>query len=354
VQIKSCYVTKTRLMGVVAGYISYCIDDENFVEFYHIEFEEYGIDRFDQLVNPSDFMVKQLRLEVFGGLGGPLISVEAKVLAQLLIAGKAVDPTSLEYLTAMKQSKWLQGISNFDGETFKKAIELVCEELRSPYELIHYFLMRFLGQDAIYLRYTLLNRAFLKKRYSLMRNEIDRLGDEGERYRFSALVLQDVYEVIEGEVELCEGLVADMTIKAQVEVSDLEAALMLKKKEYIYLYDVDNPEVENLLTLEHKYLSPTLYKNGRLYTGYRSHNDHVNANVFYLNGDVEVLFYFTDSEQLLLASDDLRAMIKWDDWLSNRFGEDLDKYEEWDFESPILYDFITSEFVDFDDFLSTI
>lgn len=373
--ITACFATKTRLMGVVAGYITYTDiasseasstltssdstpQDQQITEFYHIEFEEYGLDRFEQLIDPTEYDIKQMTQAIFGGLGGPLIAIEPSEFLQLIIGAHAINAASEDFTAALQKSPWLKSCLGqphpFAPHLFAHATDLVCEELRSPFELIHYFLMRYLGHDAIYLRYAPMGHPYLETRYTLMRNQLERLDDD--RYHFSALVLAEDYAVIEGEILLTEGIVEGFDITAHVPVSDIEAAMMLRKKEYIYLYDVDSAAVEELLTQEHKYLNPTPFKNGRLYTCYRSHNNHVNAKIFYLNGDVEALLYFTDSNQLLLASDDLKAMIKWDDLLLNRFGNDLggdlEKYEEWDFESPILYNFIDSDFVDFDDFLA--
>ncbi|MCK8059848.1 MULTISPECIES: hypothetical protein [unclassified Fusibacter] len=349
-RVKHCFMTKTRLMGVVAGYIVYEMDEVEIAEFYHIEFEEYGIDRFEKLENPSEFQMKQMKLEIFGGLGGPLVELSEPMFRQVLLAGHLVNKESEDHEMAYCESPWYRQKTGFDSETFKEGILLVTENLRSPHELIHYFLMRYVGIDLIYLRYCTNQYNFLDKRYSLLRNHIEKI--EGEKYSFSALLLEESYTIIEGEIMLDDGVVVDFEIKAQLKISDLEAALMLRKTEYIYLYDVDTELVEQMLVLEHKYLATTLYPHGRLYTCYHANNNHVNKRTFYLSGDVEAYFYFTDSDQLLLASSDLKAMLKWDDKLTSRFGGDIEKYEEWDFEESILYDFIDSDFVDFDDFLA--
>jgi hypothetical protein len=337
-------------MGVVAGYIVYEVDETEIAEFYHIEFEEYGIDRFEKLENPSEFVLKQMKLEIFGGLGGPLIEMSEGMFRQILLAGLLVNDQAKEHQIALENSIWYNKEVSFDRDMFKEGMLRVTEDLRSPQELIHYFLMRFVGMDLIYLRYCTNQYDFFDTRYSLLRNHIEKIEDE--KYSFSALLLADDYVVIEGEVTLDDGVIIDFELKAMLDISDIEAALMLKQPEYIYLYDVDTELVEQMLVLEHKYLATTLYPHGRLYTCYHANNNHVNKRTFNLNGDVEVYLYFTDSDQLLLASNDLRSMIKWDDKLTSRFGNDAEKYEEWDFEDPILYDFIDSDFVDFDDFLA--
>jgi len=345
-------------MGVVAGYITY--GEPNHYDFFHVEFESFGLDRFDQLVAPSSTDVAHMKAEVFGGLGGILVPVTPDQLLQLIVAASAVSPDSAELAAALKNSPWLQqalGSSEkpiyqrFNSQHFSELMNACCEELRSPFEYIHYFLMRYLGQDNIYLRYAPQGYAFLNDRYTLMRNHLQRQDDDS--YHFSALGLSEDYALIEGTVTIDEGIVESFTVDVEKPLTQLEASLLLKKPEYIYLYDVDKTTVETLLASENKAFAVNLYPQGRLYTCYRQHNDHVNAKTFFLNGDVEVYFYFTDSQQLLLVADDIRALIKWDDYLENHFGEGVDKYEEWNFDSPILYSFIDSPFVDFDDFIAS-
>lgn len=111
--------------------------------------------------------------------------------------------------------------------------------------------------------------------------------------------------------------------------------------------------METQLATQQKAFAVNLFARGRLYTCYRPHNDHVNAKTFFLNGDVEVYFYFTDSQQLVLVADDLKSLIKWDDYLVTHFGQGVDKYEEWTFDTSVLYDFIDSPYVDFDTYIQS-
>lgn len=355
------YVTRTRLMGVVAGYIAY--GEPETYEFYHVEFESFGLDRFDQLVSPTPSAVSRLKSEVMGGLGGAPVPVTPDQFLQLLVAAAAVNPGSEDLAAALKKSEWLAQrvvspgspanplYQHFNSRHFTELMNACVEELRSAFEYIHYFLMRYLGQDNIYLRYVPQSYSYLDQRYTLMRNHLQRQDDDS--YHFSALGLAEDYALIEGTIVIDEGIVEHFSVDVEKPLTELEASLLLKKAEYIYLYDVDDSAVETRLASENKALAINLYPRGRLYTCYRSHNDHVNAKTFFLNGDVEVYFYFTDSNQLLLVADDLRSLIKWDDYLENHFGEMVDKYEEWNFDSPILYSFIDSPFVDFDDFIAS-
>lgn len=358
-------------MGVVAGYIVY--GEPERYDFFHVEFEEYGLDRFESLLAPEPAAVQQLKAEIFGGLGGALVPVTPDQLLQLIVAAHAVNPDADELNQALAGSAWLRaalGLSPattpatnsspnptpaprlhqyFHHQHFAALMDACCEELRSPFEYSHYFLMRYLGHDLVYLRYAPQGYPFLETRYTLMRNHLQRQDDDS--YHFSALVLAEDYALVEGSISFDEGIVEHFSVDLEKPLSQLEASLLLKKPEYIYLYDVDDSQVEAQLAASHKAFAVNLYERGRLYTCYRPHNDHVNAKTFFLNGDVEVYFYFTDSDQLVLVADDLRALIKWDDYLETTFGDRVDKYEEWNFDSSVLYDFIDSPYVDFDEYI---
>ncbi len=351
-KVIQCYMTKTRLMGTIAGYICYIHNDNRYVEFYHIEYEEYGIDRFEQFINPSEYQIKEMSLEMFGGLGGQLVEIDKKHFDQLIIAGIVVDKQSDILHSAMAQSAYIQQIPAFNADDFQASLDSVIEVLRSSFEIIHYFLMRYFGGDLVYMRFASCDITPLEQQYSLVRNHIEKIDDSN--YKFSALILAKEYAVFEGVISIEDGLINAFEPSGEMIVSDIEAALMLKQKEYIHVYDVDAEYVEPHLLREHKYLAPMLFANGRLYTSYRKHNNHVNCSTFYLNGDVEAYIYITDSEQLLVVSNDRAALAKWDEILNDRFIDAVDKYEEWEFEETILYDFIESEYVDFDDFISAI
>lgn len=232
-------------MGVVAAYIVYegplegsksspCYD------FFHVEFETFGLDRYEHLVRPSDKALQQLKAEIFGGLGGPLVAASPKQVLQLLVAAYAVDPRAKALGQAWGQSQWLREALGsgadidrlgqaFDAHEFGRLMDLCCEELRSPFEYSHYFLMRYLGHDLIYLRYAPQGYPFLKGRYTLMRNHLQRQDDDS--YHFSALVLAEDYALLEGTLSFDEGIVEHFSVDLEKPLSQLEASLLLKKPE---------------------------------------------------------------------------------------------------------------------------
>lgn len=349
-KINACYLTPTRYMGVVAGYIDYHVETTRYVEFYHIEYETYGLDRYEQLVDPKEYQLKSTLQEFCGGLGAKPIALKSSEFAHVIQAAKQIAPLSRPLHRAMASSRWLCSPFEWHRTASEDARLAISERIKSRAHLINLFLMRYLGGDAIYQHLATQTVAPYHKQYTVVRNQVERV--KARHYRFTSLVLADQYEILAGEIEVDKRLVSAFKVSEQMLISDIEAAMMLRRDEYIYVYDIDElSDVEGHLLAENKYLSPMLYQNGRLYTCYYPHNRHTMQHTYYLNGDVEAYLYFTDSAQLVLCSYSKRALQKWDERLSKRFQSSIDKYEEWDFEDPILYDFITSEFVDFDDYI---
>ncbi len=344
----TCYMTKTRLMGALVGYIDYLFDGRRIVEFYHIEIEEYGIDRFEQLVEPTDYDVLQMRHEMLGRMGGAAVPLSEDEFLQMITFGVSINMRAKTLNQIIKKSHWFPTNPNVDLQVYQSALLKVIENINGPYAFIHYFLMRYLAQDKIYLHMTKLKIAMRDTYYTLLRNQIE---ERNGIYYFSGLLLADRHYTMRGAVKLDGGLIAGFKIKDITKATDLEAAMLLRRAEFINVYKIGDENLESHLIREHKYLAPTLYPNGRLYIKYRSDDRHVSQKLFFLNGDVEVYIYITDSRQLILAGDKSADIEYWDEHLKTRFAAVLQHYESFHFESSILYDFILSDYDDFDDFV---
>ncbi len=320
----TCYMTKTRLMGALVGYIDYLFDGRRIVEFYHIEIEEYGIDRFEQLVEPSDYDVLQMRHEMLGRMGGAAVSLSEDEFLQMITFGVSINMHAKTLDRIIKKSRWFPTNPKVDLQVYQSALLKVIENINGAHAFIHYFLMRYLAQDSIYSHMTKLKIPMRKTYYTLLRNQINERDDV---YYFSGLLLADQHYTMRGAVKLDGGLVSDFKIKSITKASDLEAAMLLRRAEFVNVYQIADDNLESHLIREHKYLAPTLYPNGRLYIKYRPDDRHVSQRLFFMNGDVEVYIYITDSRQLILASNSSSDVEYWDEHLTARFAAVLRHYD---------------------------
>ncbi len=347
-EITACYMTKTRLMGVLAGYIDYRVNDLRLVEFYHIEFEEYGIDRFEQLVAPSDHDVVEMRLEMFGRLGGEIVPLSEAEFLQLTAAAISINRQAEGLKKAVKKSQWLPAEIAPDLPVYYTAINKLIETIPSQYAFGHYFLMRYFAQDNIYQHMIKTTLSSSPAYYTLLLNQLTKRVDD---YHFSALLLGRSYATASGTIQFSSRAVQSLSDLKITAISDSEAAALLRRNERIIVYQIFDQNTENHLMQAYKYLVPTLYPNGRLYIKYRSDDKHLNQPLFRLNDDVEIYIYVTDGGQLLLVGNSKKTLENWHRKLSRRFGSTLRRYQTLYFDNSILYDFILSKYDNFDYYL---
>ena len=129
--------------------------------------------------------------------------------------------------------------------------------------------------------------------------------------------------------------------------------MQLARPEYVTVFDFyeDAPAfTRNSTALSQKAMINT-HDTGRLFMMFHPHNDHVSRQTYLLNDDVLGNYYVSDSGQIVLTSytqEGIRTL-EWDFCNSESiaFCELVGKYQ---FDEPILAEFINSGFEDFADF----
>ena len=193
----------------------------------------------------------------------------------------------------------------------------------------------------------------------LIKNTIRKIS-EGEERVYSAKSLIDYgrkYKhivstfTISGDQE--NRKIRDCRIEDYITISNVEAAFQLKKREFVSIYYID--DIQNF-TERLKEVKPGLmvntHENGDLYTEFYKHNNHVNKDVYYLNGDIYAIYYVTDQGQLVVSSfceknlDEIEKMFD-----ADGFSEWLDHEDDLQIDTPVLYDFVNSGYGNFFDFL---
>ena len=154
-----------------------------------------------------------------------------------------------------------------------------------------------------------------------------------------------------------ELMITDFEPCSSFKVSSMEAAMMLAKPEFITVYETLIPvdEFASLLAQVPLNCLITPHDNGKLYMMFHNHNNHVNKQVFMLSADVAGIYYLSDSGQLLAVAYDLPAIHALEKDLRKSvlspYVVATDKYE---FKEPVLYDYIESDFDDFNEFIEFI
>lgn len=356
--------TNTRLMGVVGIHVVWQkSEDEFFHELYHLDYESYGVDGYESFINPDDdFLEHQIR-SMMGGLGGEFVPLEAKEVRILLQSAVSVAPECLGEYPEVEEA-----FPNVNREAIYTEDEYdeICTRL-SPQlgrnGLIHYFMMRTVGQDWSGRRalwkcedsnYDFRDMTLVPS--TLIRESIEEISDGV----FEVMSLVDGfngYDMYISEIVLesteSKHKIKSAEILQKMKISSIEAAMMLKKKEFLSVYTVLDENFD--IDLEDRYpeLMDNEHEAGVLFSRFKDNNDHVEEAVFYLSGDILGLYYVTDEDQMLVSSFSEESLDMIEEELSEWIGDKLIRPAgQFVIDAPMLYDFVNSGLGNFFDFLN--
>ena len=391
----SASITDTRLMGVVGMYVQWALPENShlthFHQFFYFDAEESGFDTYRSVLgNGSPEEIEELQeIEnyLIGGLGGQNVSLsekEAKYMLQSYVdlnlrsdIPMPEDSKEYEFMLSPK-------VKLTEAEEYILMCKQ-CPNLDSPYQVINYFLMRCFGRDFGAAKF--LTKSYIRtdlfpehKGATLLRNVIEEYQDSSsgsntnyhvtdndeafgtfntfKTYMCESLIeYSGKYFLIITQISLDHLKVAKYEKVSTFQVSPAEASMMTSRPEFVTVADLipSCPEfVRSTTTLTSRSMI-TDYENGKLFMIFQPHNDHVKKSTYLLNDDVLGVYYLVDDSHLILASYNIEDIKRLELDLAEsqvaRFVVPISKYE---FKEPVLFDFISSAFDDFEDFVATI
>ena len=131
-------------------------------------------------------------------------------------------------------------------------------------------------------------------------------------------------------------------------------SMMLSRPEFVSVYEiiVDPEEFDEKSWDLSISTMVTIHDNGKLFLSFNTNNNHVNKQVFRLSDDVFGLYYVTDYGQLILSSSTLKNIQSMEKkMMGSPLGHILLPGSKYEFKEPVLYEFIQSDFDDFDEFI---
>ena len=370
----SAYVTNTRLMGVLALYAPWRISDTDeildFHQFFYIDCEESGLETYTGILGSDRSEIDATEQALVGGLGAEKIEITYPQLSGILTFYRMFNEArSLPLPNGYSEYSFLLEpgtILNPDEHT--EVMRLICGEITSDYQAVNYFLMRCFGQDHraaaflsagdfdldIYLNY---------KGATFCKNTIDKdhvYDDGATAYLCESLVeRRGNYEIIISRVVVKDLKIVGLSHCSGFAVSAAEAAMMLAKAEFVTVYEVllSDEDMENNigeLTINLNTIM-SVQENGRLFMAFKKNNDHVNSRIFRLSNDVKGIYYLTDYGQLIVAAYTLQEIRHLENQLKvSPLAPFLIPTAKYEFKEPVLFEFMQSDFEDFDDFLNFI
>ncbi|SHJ66084.1 hypothetical protein [Paramaledivibacter caminithermalis] len=367
-RFKRSFVTNTRLMGVVGMKIFWETEDgKSYTQFFHLDFEEYGIDGFESLVDGTQEDIDIITSKMMGGLGGKFVRISKKESIYLLIESFKVNVKNNESLCqGVEEFEFLlKSQPNIDEE---KLWNKMCEKIVNDYQLINYFMMRAVGADKKGQKFLCLDDNAKKfnptdKSLTLIKNIIKKSYSNGSINYYSVKALIDLdkgYQLIIcniGVKQTQDGLkVAYAEINDKMKISPIEAAFQLKKPEYILIYSTKEfIELVEILDADKPKATQNIHQTGFLYTEFNPNNDHVKNPVYYLNGDIFAVYFVTTENQLAVSTFSKENLVKLKKYFSGRVFQGLLEIEgEFKTDNPLLYEFVHSGYEDFFDFLNNV
>lgn len=359
----SAFVSDTRLMGVVGLYIHWavkqCEETEDLHQFFYLDHEEYGLESYVSIWKDDPEAVADAYQSMIGCLGGesvPLTLEEAcAILCEYVSISKAHG-----YALPAKTSEYLMLISEapaLSESARKELLRRQCTPIHSDYQLVNYFLMRCLGKD--YEAAEILTDGHVDTHVfqntdvsALCRNEIE--GSDGHYICQSLVEEAHQYHIFVSEIRVKARCVTSLSLSSGFAVTPQEAAMQLARPEFVTVYDLAEGIGERLDIREDVEYSTIVssYENGRLFMIFNDTNNHVDRRIFLLNGDVFGICFISLGGQLIAAAYSQNNIQRLERMLarghSRLYMQVAAKYE---FKEPILYDFIQSDYEDFEDFL---
>ena len=370
----SSYVTDTRLMGVLTVYIHWKLSDPlsdaDLHQFFYIDCEEEGFETYRSLSADTPGDLEAAEQALVGGLGAKKVEISLRQAKGILSHYKRFNeerdlPLPEGY---DEYSSLIEPETALSREEYRELMDMICSDIVSDYQAVNYFLMRCFGQDyegAAYLTSGSfpLDLYDSYRRATFCKNVIDTdqvCADGTISYLCESLVERDdMYETVISNVLVKDLKITGFEHCSGFPVSSVEAAMMLAKAEFVTVYEVllsDEDMDNNLgeLTVNLNTVMST-HENGRLFMVFKSNNDHVNSRIFRLSNDVKGIYFLTDYGQLILASysiSDIRALEK--KLRLSPLAPFLMITSKYEFKEPVLFEFIQSDFEDFDEFLEYI
>ncbi len=368
----SAFATNTRLMGVFGMYIEWEVESygvpSSLHQFFYFDAEEYGFESYTELTNANPEELEKTERSIMGGLGGSRIDLnerEARFIVQYYIAFN--EEHGLELPDPYSSYAFLdtQAIDMTQEEkdaVFKK----LCVTVSGPFEAINYYLMRLFAHDD-YAAGFLTSADFfggehgLESPVSLCKNTINITKSSiGETSYICESLLDDEvtkqYTMLISELTVTKTFeISSFHVLSSFSISSVEAAMQLLHSEFITLYNItfDTQLFEEKCGRLLETAVASSYESGTLYMIFNKDNRHVKNKIFNLNGDIaSMLFFPASGGRLIVCANSIGAIIGIENSLAGSLlGCAITPTAKYEFKDPVFYDYINSDFDDFEEFV---
>ena len=356
------WATDTRLMGVVAMYIHWKDRLENDVhQFYYFDAVETGFERFDEVTGNDENAIRNTEISFAGGLGGSKKGLSERQALTLIndfikVNKKTGNPSPR---LGIRMQKMLNSAEECGDEEREALFRSICKTPLSSNETINYFMMRIADSDDPGIRYLsggTLTRDISPVKgtlYTLHRNKINYI-DKNTATCESLLECDQGFEMWISEITLRGGLIDSYKRKSKMKISDTEAFMTLSHSEFVMVYAMSDDgecitQDSTPLTRKSSFVEED---DGVSYMLFRPNNNHVDTRDYKLYDDIFGIYHLTSTGQLICSSNTQKDMAFLElDLVFSPIYQKLDLIGNYEFNEPVMAQFLSSGYDDFNDFM---
>ncbi|SCZ07421.1 hypothetical protein [Alkaliphilus peptidifermentans] len=368
---KSALVTRTRLMGVVALKLHWIKkDNQNFLQWFLLDAEEHGIYDYDDMITGSiDNEAEETTHRFMGHLGGEIVSLteeEAVFLVKHYAAQNKLFNKELPRIEAYKFI--LDKNLEFIEDKLLTLNNKIYENISTYQELIHYFIMRSVGNDEEGVKYFLsnstnkINYKPIERAAVLLKNEIRILKNDGVNSTYitkSIVDRNDNYHIIHSQITINEDklTIVNAEVIKVISVSPEEVAYEIKSPEYIKVYKTLQHTEKFLSSLEHLNKMAIKYEfpQGKMFVEFRSNNEHVKRKNFFIGADILAIYFLNHFNQFIVCyyhEEDFKIIEK--NLMTIPTRRTLENLKEYQLKGSIIYEYAEVKKIDFIEYIKKI
>ncbi len=196
---------------------------------------------------------------------------------------------------------------------------------------------------------------------TMCRNTIEPYGAAEDHTYLCESVIEyaNRYHIIVSEIRLdpLQNRVVSAKKCSSLRITSTEAAMIMNCSEFITVYDVagDSELFQDAFYSYVETFTETPYETGKLYIDFFDTNDHVGRSEYRMNDDIRAMYYLTDFNQLLVIAYSYEAVFEAELHITLAMMPNYMRVSrKYEFREPIIYEFIKSNFEDFNEFLSIV
>ncbi len=388
----SGYVTDTRLMGVIGMDLRWDVIVNARVttlnQIFYLDAEEFGFESYTEAYGDNPEVICAERNRLIGALGGnivPVTETEARFILQSYVKinkkFKQTMPAGYD-----KYKFMLTPVQTMPLDEYKELFERICGDTDLPNYVLNYYLMRTFAKDKRGISFLtddcsqrgpMEEPAVVSPDYqpdcpfsdiypkgppaTMCRNSIEPFGNPADKTYLCESVVEygNKYHIITSEIKLqdnpCRVISAERC--SSFTITSTEAAMIMNCSEFITVYDVAG-DSDMFLDAFNEYVAAfteTSYDTGRLYIDFFDTNAHVGKREYRMNDDIRAMYYLTDYNQLLVIGYSQDAVFEAELHITLAMMPNYMRVSrKYEFKEPIIYEFIKSNYEDFNEFLSVV